>query len=210
LPDCLQRLADLAGADGPLARVLLQQAQDQRLQRVRAVGAVPGRGDGRGVEVLADDRHRLVANERRAAADHLVEHGAERVEVGAIAHFAAHGLLGRHVVDRPDHHAGLGEAGAVDGHGEAEVAHLDGAGNQEPGTRNRGMTGWFFVSGSRFLGQPHVAWFDIPVDDALRVRQGEPLADLLRDLDRLLDGELVLRRLFDQPLDIAAGQDGKD
>ncbi len=55
---------------------------------------------------------------------HLVEHRAERVEVTPWRHFAAHGLLRRHVGDRADHHPGLGQAASVGGHGEAEVADL--------------------------------------------------------------------------------------
>ena len=68
-----------------LRRVLLQQAQDQRLEAGRAVRAVPGGRDRRRVEVLADDRDGLVADEGRPAADHLVEHRAERVEVASAA-----------------------------------------------------------------------------------------------------------------------------
>ena len=42
---------------------------------------------------------RLVADEGRPAADHLVEHRAEAVEVAARRDLAAHRLLRRHVVD---------------------------------------------------------------------------------------------------------------
>ena len=45
-------------------------------------------------EVLADDDDGLVADERRAAAHHLMEHGAEGVEIGARGDFAAGGRLG--------------------------------------------------------------------------------------------------------------------
>ena len=50
---------------------------------------VPGRRDGRRVDVLADHGARVVADERRPARDHLVQHAAERVEVGARRHLAA-------------------------------------------------------------------------------------------------------------------------
>ena len=74
---------DRRGARGPLVRVLREQAQDQRLERARHLRVVPGGRDRRRVDVLGDDRDRVVAEERRAAGDHLVEHAAERVEVAA-------------------------------------------------------------------------------------------------------------------------------
>ena len=88
----------------PLVRVLRQQPQDQRLQRARHLRVVPGRRDGCGVDVLRDDRHRVVAEERRAAGHHFVRHAAERVEVAAGVRLAAQRLLRRHVGDGADHH----------------------------------------------------------------------------------------------------------
>ena len=47
--------------------------------------------------VLVRDRHRAVGGERRDAGEHLVEHDAERVHVGAAVEREALRLLGREV-----------------------------------------------------------------------------------------------------------------
>ena len=159
-----QRFSHFFGALRPLRGVLLQQAQDQGFERGRAIGAVPAGGDRWRVEVLADDRHALVPHERRPAADHLIEHGAQCVEVGAGRDLAAHGLLRRHVAHRADHHAGLGQPRTVGGHRQAPVADL----------------------GSAVGGQPDVAWLDVAVDDVLLVRERQPRSRLYSDLDGLL------------------------
>ena len=74
--------------------------------------------------MLPDDSHRVVAHEGRAPRHHLVEHGAQGVQVGAGRDLPAHGLLRRHVGYGAHHHALLGEPGPVRGDGEAEVADL--------------------------------------------------------------------------------------
>jgi hypothetical protein len=186
LPDCLQRLPHLRGAARALRGVLLQQAQDQGFEAGRAVRPVPGRRDRRRVQVLADDRHRLVAHERRPAADHLVQHGAEAVEVRLGRDLAAHRLLRRHVVHGADHHPRLRQPRTVHGDREAEVA------DHRPAV----------------LGEPDVAGLEVAVDDALRVREFQTQASLRCDLHRLLDRELVLWRLLDHTLDVAARQHG--
>ena len=130
----------------------------------RHLRVVPGGRDRRGVDVLRDDRHGVVAEERRAAGHHFVRHAAQRVEVGAGVRLAAQRLLGRHVGDGADHHAFHRQAAAFEGHGEAEVADLGGA----------------------VLGQPDVAGLEVAMDDAALVRVRQTLLDLLRDADRLL------------------------
>ena len=69
---------------------------------------------GRGLSVKHARHDRLGggAGERRLAGEHLVEHGAERVDVRAGGDLAlAHRLLGTHVVRRAERHAGLGHPG---------------------------------------------------------------------------------------------------
>ena len=146
--DAAQLLRDVLRRGRALVRRLREQAQDQRLERLRALGVVPRRRDGRRVDVLADDADRVVAEEGRAAGDHLVEHRAERVEIAARVGRAAERLLGRHVGDGADHHALHRHARAVDGDGEAEVAE-------------RGVA----------VGvEPDVAGLEVAVDDAAAVR----------------------------------------
>ena len=120
---------------------------------------MPGRRDRRRVEVLRDDGHGLVADEGRAAADHLVEHAAERVEVAGGRRLAAHRLLRRHVARRADHHPGLRQPRAVERHRQAEVADL----------------------GDAAAVEPDVARLQVAVDDALRVGELEARAHLVGD-----------------------------
>ena len=107
---------------------------------------------------------RVVADERRPAGDQLVEHAAERVEVGARRRLAAERLLRRHVGDGADEHAVHRQARLLEGDGEAEVADL------------RRAVG----------GEPDVAGLEVAVDDAVLVGVREPAADALRDLQRAL------------------------
>ncbi len=61
--------------------------------------------------LLQDRRHGLgggLALERSAPGEHLVEHHAEREDVGAVVGDSAAGLLGRHVPDRAHHRSGVG------------------------------------------------------------------------------------------------------
>ena len=136
----------------------------------RAGVGVPGRRDGRRVDVLADHRRRVVAGERRLARDQLVEHAAERVEVGARRHLAAERLLRRHVRDRADEHAVHRQPRLLERDGEPEVADL----------------------GRAVGGEPDVAGLEVAVDDAVRVRVREPAADALRDLQRALERQRQL------------------
>ena len=122
---------DLAGRLVAECRVLGQRLAHHRVHvgRHRVVEA------GQRLGLLGEDavggvghRRRL---ERRAAGQHLVEHRAQREEVGAVVHLAAAQLLGRHVVERAEHQAGDGEPAIVSPLaglrelGQAEVEHLD-------------------------------------------------------------------------------------
>jgi hypothetical protein len=73
-----------------------------------------------------DDRLGGRAGKRRLAGEHLVQHAAHRVHVGAGVEVAlAHRLLGTHVVGRAETHARLGHpgVGTGGGQGNAEVGH---------------------------------------------------------------------------------------
>jgi hypothetical protein len=133
--------------------------------------------------LLAQDcRHRLgarVAAEGAPARQHLVEHGAEREDVGAMVGDAAPHLLRRHVADRPQNRAGLGAAfhrrrvrvAAVAQDGvlprQAEVEDL-----QVPVAREEQVLG-----------------LQVAMHDALRVGRGQAFGDLPAVLRGLLGGE---------------------
>ena len=96
------------------------------------------------------------------AGEHLVEHDAERVEVGLAGDRLAERLLGRDVVGRAEHAPGdrqplLGERAR-----DAEVGDL----------------------GAAFLADEDVLRLDVAVDDHALVRG----AERARDLDRVGDG----------------------
>ena len=132
----------------------------------------------RGVEVRRllrqDRRHRVGGGfplERALAAEHLVEHRAEREHVGAMIDREAAHLLRRHVAERAQDHAGAGrDAGAarhvalrrVDRLGQTEVEDLD-----------------LVVARDH-----HVLGLEIAMDDAARVRGRNPPGDLQRVGDR--------------------------
>jgi len=113
--DRLQASEHVRGGGRSLRGILGEQPLDERLQRPRAKRVVPARRHRRRVDVLSDDGNGVISQEWRPAGDQLVQHRPQRVEVGRWRDVAAGGLLRRHVGDGPDHHAGLGETGAVDG-----------------------------------------------------------------------------------------------
>ena len=131
--------------------------------------------------MLADDSHRVVAQERRPAGDHLVEHGSQGIQVRARRYFAAHGLLWGHVGHCAHHHAFGGKPGAVQCHGQAEVADLGGA----------------------ILYKPNVARFQVPVDDAPAVGELQATTGLHGDVDGLVQGQSVVVGLVDDSFNVA-------
>ena len=119
-----QRVRDLSGPLGTLARVLLEAAQDDVLQLLPDLRA---QGAGR-LRVLVDDavEDRLnVPGERRLADEALVEDDPERVDVRAAVERARGHLLGGEVGDGADQGAGLGEPGLRGRVRETEVHHAD-------------------------------------------------------------------------------------
>ena len=143
---------------------------------------MPGRRDRLRVQVLADDRHGLIAKERRATANHLVQHRSQAVEVAPGPDLAAHRLLRRHVRDRPHHHPGLRKTASVDRDRQAEVADL------RPPIRR----------------QPDVARLQITVRDPLLVRKLKTPTGLEPDLENALQRQPMVVGLLDQPLHVAA------
>ena len=134
-------------------------------------------------QVLADVLHRhgdlVLAVERDVAGEHLVEHDAERVDVGLAVDVVAERLLGRDVVGRAEHAAVGGQAVVAQRAGDPEVRDL----------------------GRALRVEQDVLGLDVAVHDLVRVRAAERAGDLDRVGQRLVDrqppepADAVLERL---------------
>ncbi|GDY63481.1 hypothetical protein SAV14893_028740 [Streptomyces avermitilis] len=89
-----QLLVRLLRGGRPVLRVLGQQAQDERFEGFRHLGAQPAHRERRLVEVTVQHAERGGAGERYVAAEEFVDEHAERVQIGVRADRAAHRLLG--------------------------------------------------------------------------------------------------------------------
>jgi len=118
-----QHLGKLVPVRGPQLTFLGQAAFDERLQRRRHALA-QGQQRRRGAVVdLVHDGLLLLRLEGRAAGDQVVEHGGQRVDVGAAVEHVAVELFGRHIGQAADAED-LGLVGALV-EDAAEVGHLD-------------------------------------------------------------------------------------
>ena len=150
---------------GGASRLLLEARQDRPLDGRVEVGHEHRGVDRSLVAVPARELGEALALEGAPPGDELVDHEAERVDVAADGHLGPAELLGRHVGRRARAHVRprerLGEAG------EAEVGepHL------------------------ALAVEHHVGGLQVAVQQALRVRGRQPVADLARDVDRLVLGE---------------------
>ena len=160
------------GAGGPVGGELLQCRLHGRrdmgwhrvahlAQRTRTLG-----------DDLGDDRLRGGTGKRRLAREHLVRHGAERVDVGPGIHvLLTRRLLRRHVLRRAEGEPGLGQAAAAGlDHRERDTE----VGHQRMATLKQDVLG-----------------FDISVDDGVLVGVFERVGGLGRDPDDIGDGELA-------------------
>ena len=98
----IQQLPDVADVAQSPSWILLQAALEQSPHVRRH--AVPAR---LGLDHRRQDRRHVLAVERASARQHLVEHDAERPDVGALVDRLAARLLGRHVGGRAENHAHL-------------------------------------------------------------------------------------------------------
>ena len=119
---------------------------------------------------------RAHAGERRPAGEHLIGHGAERVQIGAVINVGiASRLLRRHVGRGADRHADRSQAGGAGGltqrFRDAEVGH-------------QGVP----------AGQQHVVGLDVAVDEVAAVRVGQRVGHVPKDAQRVAHGQLALAR----------------
>ena len=119
-----------------------------------------------------------LAGERDLAGQQLVEHDAERVQVGAGIDPLALGLLRREVGGGPEHGSGRGDRLVADRAGDAEVGDLHRA----------------------VLGEHDVARLHVAVDEQVLVRVGERTADVRGDLQPAVLGQPAgVERLLQGP-----------
>ncbi len=154
-----QIAAEVLGGLVALVDVLRHRAEHDALHRGGDVGR-DGRGRSRGLAyVLVRDRDRTGGDEGRDAGEHLVQHDAQGVHVGAAVEREALGLLGREVGGGAEHRAGLGEWFTHVHARDAEVGDL-----HLPLRRDE-----------------HVARLHVAVHDTVRVRERQGVGDLGRE-----------------------------
>ena len=134
---------------------------------------VPDAGRRAG-QAAGEHRGAAGAGERRRAGQHLVQNGAERVDVGGGTDRGVAGrLLRAHVRRRPEHETGAGETLVVRGDhgaGEAEVRH-----------------------DRLSAGEQDVLRLDVPVDDPLPVGAGQGRGDVAGDGEGVVAAEAGAR-----------------
>ncbi len=164
--DLLELLAEGLRRGRAHPGVRLDRAAHHLVERRRR-----GRCEGRPLPLLAvrdELEDGAPVRERMLARDELVEHDAERVDVGPFVGAAAGHLLGGHVGERPHETARLRERD------RAEV--LDATEVREPGRS--------------LLVEEDVLRFQVAVDEAEAVTAFEGPRDRDRDRDRVRPGEL--------------------
>jgi hypothetical protein len=116
-----EALAQGLGGLGSRVGLLLQAVEEQRLER-RGQVRPQRRGRRRRLRrVRHHQRERLRVHERRPPGEDLVQHDAERVQVGAGVDGLAAGLLGRHVAAGAEHRARQRVRRALEDPRDAEV-----------------------------------------------------------------------------------------
>jgi hypothetical protein len=185
--DLQPRVADVAQAMLAIFRQAApHQPLDDRRQFARQRGPV---------RIAREDRrHRIrcgVAGERCAASEHLVQHAAERPDVGAFVDGLPPRLLRTHVRRGPEDHTG-------DGVGRART----------PVARSRVAIGCRRLQGFRQtevenLDGPirthfHIGWLQIAMDDSCLMGGFKRFRDLLSNAQRLIDGNRPERNSMGQ------------
>lgn len=157
-----QRVAYGDGVRGTGRRILGEQPVDETGEFGGHLTADHRDGRRRLARVLGGQIERGLAGERRYPHEHLVQHTAQRVQIGGLRDLLGLELLRSHVAGRAHADAGAGQpglVGVVDDAPHAEVEDLDRAA----------------------LGEHDVGGLEVAVDDAGGVRGGEAVGDLGTD-----------------------------
>ncbi len=122
---------------GLVARVavLLECAADDTVQFRRGIGTGTAKRRRCCVRDRGHHRDLVFAGKRQAAGDHLVQHDAERPDIGPHIAALADEMLGRHVGDGADRRAGARQRRAAGQLGDAEVEDLHLAATREHDVR---------------------------------------------------------------------------
>ena len=161
--------------------ILLERLVDDVLQLGGQRRVEPRRGHRRLAENPFEDHRRGRAGKWLRASRHLVQHDAERKEIGARVEVESARLLRRHVRDRADGRAAVGDVGGGDGDaavtgrfliarrklGEAEIQHL-------------------CLASAR---DEDVCRLDVAVDDAARVGGIQRVGDVNAQFQEVVDGQ---------------------
>ena len=178
-------MSRLEASSGPLGQGTRHEAIDLE----RNVRSEDPRGRRCRLENVVDDRQVAVAAKRALSGEHLVEHDAERPEVGATVHGLALDLLRSHVRHRSHGRSRARRPGAIEQLRDAEVHDLD-----EPVTRDH-----------------QVRRLDVAMHDARAMGLVQPPRNLQREVERfrhrerparqplLQRGTLVVRHGDEQP-----------
>ncbi len=161
-----QELGDLGGGLETVGRVLGKQTGDDRGQPVGDFGIDFLNGPGRVLADALEDGHRAAGPEGHPAGTHRIEDATEAEEICAVIDRLAARLLGGHVLRRAGDGTALGQAGVIDGAGQAEVGDLD--------TLDA-------------VFEQDVGRLDVAVDQPLGVGRGQPGGRLETDAQDLLD-----------------------
>ena len=156
-------ISEVVGSGVPVGRTLGQQLHGDRLERLGDLDPALDEAVGTLLHMLVGDSDRGLGLERRHAGEHLVEHHAQRVEVGTAVERLALGLLRREVRGGPHDRSVLSE-------GRITAAHK-GGGNAEVGDLH--------VAAVR---NEDVAELDVTVDEACGMGGAERSGDIGSDL----------------------------
>ena len=181
---------DFRSARRPKVFILVEHPRQQLAQILRHVRDVGGvEPDRRGVQDRVDDRGRRPSFERAPAREHLVQHQAERKDVGSGVERIAEGLLGRHIQHRAHGGARVGQDAGV-------LAFRPGYGARRLG-RHRRQTE---VEQLRVAARrdEDVRRLHVAMDDAGAVRGAERVGDLHAHADNRLHRQRPGRQHFEQ------------